>query len=96
MNPKLTEKRFQVYVSGQALQVMSLDDLVDGWYRQQLEGTETVMDLVEGRQFPVCAVGMILEFLTGTDEVPPDTAILLSSHYRRIAAMRQIMEASAA
>lgn len=95
MNPLLIEKRFLVYRSGMPYRVLSLDDLVDGWYHHELLGPERVVDEETGRQFPVCAAGMILEFLTGDEEVPADTAILLTSYYRKIATMRQAMETEA-
>jgi hypothetical protein len=92
MNPVLIEKRFLVYRSGMPYRKVSLDDLVDGWYHHELLGSERVLDEETGRQFPVCAAGMILEFLTGEGEFPEDTAILLTSYYRKIATMRQAME----
>ncbi len=35
---------------------------------------------------------MVLEFLTENEEVPEETAIPLTSYYRKMAAMRQAME----
>jgi len=35
---------------------------------------------------------MVLEFLTENEEVPEETAILLTSYYRKMATMRQAME----
>jgi hypothetical protein len=96
MRPIFTEKRFLLYRSGVVYRRSSLDDLIDAWYHHELMAWECVMDEETGRQFPVCATGMILQFLTGEGEVPEDTAILLTHYYRKIATMRQAMEAQAA